>query len=94
MSTSMPSRHDILTSYRHLYRGLLHAVQFSMPARFAARDQLRDAFRKEDPSTFNKEKIDRTVEFLRLATNEAGLEHRLVKNLLRTNYERRKAYLL
>jgi hypothetical protein len=65
-----------------------------MPARFTARDQLRDAFRKEHPSTFNKEKIDRTVEFLKLATDEAGLEHRIVKNLLRTNYERRKAYLL
>lgn len=63
-----------------------------MPARFTARDQLRDAFRKEDPSTFNKEKINKTVEFLRLAANEAGLEHRIVKNLLRTNYERRMAY--
>jgi hypothetical protein len=92
MASSMASRHDILSAYRQLYRGLIHAVQFSKPARFTARDQLRDAFRKEDPSTFNRQKIDNTVEFLKLATNEAGLEHRIVKNLLRTNYERRRAY--
>lgn len=89
-----PSSHDILISYRHLYRALLHAVQFSMPARFTARDQLRDAFRKGDPTAFNQEKIDRTIQFLNLAASETGLEHRIVKNLLRTNYERRQAYLL
>lgn len=89
-----PSNHDILISYRHLYRALLHAVQFSMPARFTARDQLRDAFRKGDPTTFNQEKIDRTIQFLNLAASETGLEHRIVKNLLRTNYERRQAYIL
>jgi hypothetical protein len=94
MPMSNPTPQEVVHAYRHLYRGLLHAVQFSMPARFTARDQLRDAFRKEDPSTFNKDKIARTVEFLKLAAQETGLEHRLVKNLLRTNYERRRAYLL
>jgi hypothetical protein len=61
-----------------------------MPSRFTARDQLRDAFRKEDPSTFNQERIDRTVKFLKIAARETGLEHKLVKNLLHTAYWRRK----
>lgn len=94
MATSMPSRHEIVTAYRHLYKGLLRAVQYSRPARFDARNQLRDAFRREDPSTFNKERIDKTVEFLGLAAQEAGLEHRILKNLLRMNYERREQYRL
>jgi hypothetical protein len=62
-----------------------------MPSRFTARDQLRDAFRKEDPSTFNKKRIDRTVEFLKIAARETGLEHKLVKNLIYTAYWRRKS---
>ena len=94
MSSSKPTPREVIHAYRHLYRGLLHAVQFSMPARFTARDQLRNAFRKEDSSAFQQERIVRTIEFLRLAAQENGFEHRLVKNLLRTNYERREAYML
>jgi hypothetical protein len=94
MSSSKPTPREVIHAYRHLYRGLLHAVQFSMPARFTARDQLRNAFRKEDSSAFQRERIAQTIEFLRLAAQENGLEHRLVKNLLRTNYERREAYML
>jgi len=87
MPTASPR--EIIHAYRHLYRGLLRAVRFSKPSRYTARDQLRDAFRKEDPSTFNKVKIENTLEFLKLAGQEAGLEHRLLKNLLRINWERR-----
>ena len=87
---SNPSSLELIHAYRHLYRGLLHAVQYSMPARFVARDTLRDAFRKEDASTFNKEKIGRTIEFLGLAAQETGLEHKLVKNLLHAKYWRKQ----
>jgi hypothetical protein len=83
---STPRQQEMIYAYRNLYRGLLHAVQYSKPARYIARDQLRDAFRKEHPSSFNQEKIDRTVEFLRFAARETGLEHRVVKNLLHTAY--------
>ena len=79
-----PTSQELIHAYRHLYRGLLHAVQYSKPARFTARDQLRDAFRKGDPSSFNKGNIERTVEFLKLAAKEAGLEHRIIKNILHT----------
>lgn len=91
-SMSIPSSRELIYAYRKLYRGLLHAVQYSKPARFTARDQLRDAFRENDPSTFNRERIDRTVEFLRLAAKEKGLEHKLVKNLLYTSWSRRQVY--
>jgi hypothetical protein len=88
---STPGPQEIIYAYRHLYRGLLHAVQYSKPARYVARDQLRRAFRTEHPSSFNQEKIYRTVEFLGFAAKESGLEHRIVRNLLHTAYwEQRK----
>jgi hypothetical protein len=90
---STPSPQEIIHAYRQLYRGLLHAVQFSKPARYVARDQLRRAFRMEDPSSFNQEKIDRTVKFLGYAAKEAGLEHRIVRNLLHTAYWEQKKYI-
>jgi hypothetical protein len=89
---SIPSPQEITHAYRHLYRGLLRAVQFSKPARYVARDQLRRAFRTEDPSSFDQEKIDRTVAFLGFAAKEAGLEHRIVRNLLHTAYWENKKY--
>jgi hypothetical protein len=91
MSTPTPQR--IIHAYRNLYRGLLHAVQYSKPARYVARDQLRKAFRTEEPSSFNQEKIDRTVKFLGFAARETGLEHRIVRNLLHTAYWEKKKYI-
>lgn len=89
MGATSPS--EIINAYRYLYRGLLRAVQFSKPARYTARDQLRDAFRRDNPITFDQLKINRTLEFLRLATLEAGFEHRILKNILRMNWERRNS---
>jgi len=79
---------SVLHAYRHLYRGLLRAVQFSAPNRYTARDQLRDAFRKGDPETFDPAKITRTLEFLQGAAREKGLEHRILKSLLHTAFHR------
>jgi hypothetical protein len=90
---STPSPQEVICAYRNIYRGLLHAVQYSKPARYIARDQLRKAFRKEHPSSFNQEKIDRTVQFLRLAARERGLEHKIVRNLLHTAYWEKNGYL-
>lgn len=77
---------DLIHAYRQLYRGLLHAVQYSKPARYLARDQLRNAFRKGDPASFDQQKVTRTIEFLKYAAEEKGLEHRIVKTLLQTSY--------
>ncbi|CAJ2511812.1 Uu.00g074370.m01.CDS01 [Anthostomella pinea] len=77
----------VIHAYRHLYRGLLHAVQFSKPSRYIAQAQLRTAFREEG-ATFDTRSIARTVRFLEAATRTSGLEHSVLKNLLMTAYFR------
>ncbi|KAM0287961.1 hypothetical protein ACHAQH_000028 [Verticillium albo-atrum] len=83
------SKQDILHAYRHLYRGLLRAVQFSVKGRYTARDQLRTAFRDKN-ATFDAESIKRTIWFINSAALERGLEHKILKNLIRTAYTRNK----
>lgn len=72
----------VVHAYRHLYRHSLRAIQFSKPARYTLRDRLRLAFRKGSSTDFLPEKIENTIEFLKYATRENGLEHKIVKNLL------------
>lgn len=78
----------VIHAYRHLYRGLLHAVQFSKPARFIARDQIRAAFR-ERGAKLNPRSAARTLRFLEAAAASRDLEHNILKNLLLTSYYRR-----
>ncbi|ROT40252.1 DUF1763-domain-containing protein [Sodiomyces alkalinus F11] len=78
------SREEIIHAYRHLYRGLLHAVQFATKGRFVARDQLRRAFRDKN-ATFDREAVKRTIWFVEAAARERGLEHKILKNLIKTN---------
>ncbi|KOS22214.1 UPF0593 mitochondrial protein [Escovopsis weberi] len=78
---------SVTTAYRHLYRGLLRAVQYSSPARYVARDQLRAAFR-EPGGTLDAEGVRRTVWFLKAAGKEKGLEHRMLRNLLEVSRRR------
>jgi hypothetical protein len=80
---------EVIHAYRHLYRAALRAVQYSKPARFAARDTLREAFR-EPGASLRPEPVRRTVWFLKQAAREAGIEHRIVRNLLRTAWARRR----
>ncbi|KAF6825375.1 mitochondrial carrier protein [Colletotrichum plurivorum] len=80
---------DIRLWYRCLYRSALRAVQYSIPARFVVRDQLRAAFRN-DGGVLNKEVAQRTNWFLHAAAKERGLEHKVLKNLVRIAYERNK----
>ena len=74
------SKTEIIHAYRHLYRELLHAVRYATPARYTARDQLRRAFR--EPRKFDSHEVERMRWFLSAAAKEAGLEHRILKNLL------------
>lgn len=83
---------EVVHAYRSLLRAGLRAVQFSKPARFVVRDQLRDGFR-ERGATLDGERVRRTVLFLGAAAREAGLEHRILKNLVRVEGERRRARL-
>lgn len=76
------SHEAIVRAYRHLYRHGLRAVQFSKPARYTLRDRLRLAFRKGERDDFAPTRVENTIEFLKYATRENGLEHKIVKNLL------------
>ncbi|CAG9979395.1 unnamed protein product [Clonostachys byssicola] len=72
---------DVVHAYRHLYRGLLQAIQFSKPARYVVRAQMRQAFREEG-AALDKEAVKRTVWFMQAAARERGIEHQIVKNLI------------
>jgi hypothetical protein len=72
----------VIHAYRHLYREGLRAIQFSKPARYTLRDRLRLAFRKGSPHDFEPQRVANTLEFLRYAIKENGIEHKIVKNLL------------
>jgi hypothetical protein len=86
------TRLEAIRSYRHLYKALLKAVQYSHPARTICRDQLRDAYRNEPQSNYNPVKIARTLEFLDGAARERGMEHKILKNLLHTRYLHKMKY--
>ncbi|OAA46369.1 hypothetical protein NOR_03122 [Metarhizium rileyi] len=79
---------EMIHAYRHLYRCLLQAVQYSAPARYIARDQLRCAFRDKAGRELDAEGVRRTMWFLEAAARERGLEHTILKNLLRVRGER------
>ncbi|KAK3344057.1 hypothetical protein B0T25DRAFT_316477 [Lasiosphaeria hispida] len=84
---------ELVTAYRHLLRHSLRAVQFSKPSRYVIVDQLRAAFRdpKASAATFDRERVRRTIWFFKAATQEAGLESRILKNLVRVHWERKRA---
>ncbi|KAL7822277.1 DUF1763 domain-containing protein [Trichoderma gracile] len=76
---------DVTHAYRRLYRSLLQAVRYSAPARYVVRDQLRAAFREQQrgAAELDAEGVKRTVWFLEAAARERGLEHRILKNLVK-----------
>lgn len=90
-----PTPTTLLHAYRHLLRAALRAVQFSKPARYVVRDQIREGF--EQPprtttttATYDPERVRRTVWFLKAAAQEAGLESRILKSLVRVAWERKE----
>ncbi|KAF2739061.1 DUF1763-domain-containing protein [Polyplosphaeria fusca] len=88
------STEGIVHAYRHLYRHGLRAVHFSKPARYTLRDRLRLAFRRGSPADFSSQRIANTIDFLRHATAESGLEHIILKNLLKVWWYQDKAFRL
>lgn len=79
---------EVIHAYRHLYRAGLRAVQYSYPASTGVRNMLRQAFRAKDAQQLNGRAIKRTIWFLKNAAREAGIEHKVVKSILRVNFER------
>ncbi|KAK0674697.1 hypothetical protein QBC41DRAFT_309363 [Cercophora samala] len=87
-----PTTQELLTTYRHLYRSALQAVQYSKPARYVVRDQLRLAFRdKTNLPNYHPERIRRTIWFFHAASQSRGLEHRICKTMVRMHWERARA---
>ena len=90
---------EVVQAYRRLYRQALHAVQYSSPARYVVRRQISLTFRNGTITDFNADKVDNTIQFLVNATKERGLEHHILKNLLRVGWwdtqteKRRHEYL-
>ncbi|KZF21552.1 DUF1763-domain-containing protein [Xylona heveae TC161] len=79
---SAPTRLQLIHAYRHLWREGHRAIQFSKPSRYTLRDRLRNAFREGKATDFDERKITNTLEFLRGATSQKGVEHHIVKNLM------------
>ncbi|KAF7506749.1 hypothetical protein GJ744_011473 [Endocarpon pusillum] len=76
----------ILHAYRHLYRKALRATHRSSPAKHVIRETIRTAFRTEPAYNFSLQRVKNTEDFLKRAENEAGMEHRILKNLLHVRY--------
>ncbi|KAE8147102.1 hypothetical protein BDV25DRAFT_161140 [Aspergillus avenaceus] len=76
----------IIHAYRHLYRQGLKVVNYSTPSRYVLLRTLRSSFRSFAHRDFDPQKISNTMYFLQRATDVAGLEHRIVKNLLMVRY--------
>ena len=81
-----PNSFEVIQAYRRLYRQALHAVQYSSPARHVFRRQLNHAFRSGTRTDFDAHKINNTIAFLENATQDRGLEHRILKNLLHVRW--------
>ena len=88
--TPAPPPLEIRLAYRHIYKHLLRAVQYSKPARFVVQERVRSAFRTSDAGEYDAVRTARTLEFLDGAAKVRGLEHRILKNLMHVWWEQRK----
>lgn len=81
-------RLETLRAYRHLFRAALRAVRHSSPAKYQIRDTMRSAFRTGAVDSLDNQRVQNTLHFLRRAELYAGLEHKILQNLLHVNYWR------
>lgn len=76
----------MIHAYRHLYRQGLKAIQYSTPGRHILLKSLRNSYRSSPSEQFDPAKITNTLRFLERATEVAGMEHKILKNLLLARY--------
>ncbi|KAJ5549762.1 hypothetical protein N7535_002296 [Penicillium sp. DV-2018c] len=79
-------RRAVVHAYRHLYRQGLKAIQYSTPGRYILLKSLRESYRSSPSEEFDPAKIVNTIRFLDRATEVAGMEHKILKNLLLVRY--------
>jgi hypothetical protein len=80
------SKLEILHAYRHLLRTSLRAIQYSTPARHVLLSRLRLSFRSSPLADFEPARIANTVTFLEGAAKTTGMEHQILRNLLKVWY--------
>ncbi|KAJ5129224.1 uncharacterized protein N7515_005263 [Penicillium bovifimosum] len=83
---TMVDRRAVVHAYRHLYRQGLKAIQYSTPGRYILLKSLRKSYRSSPSEEFDPAKIANTIRFLERATEVAGMEHKILKNLLLVRY--------
>ena len=84
------SNTEIINAYRALYRAGLRAIHYSKPARYVLRNTLREAFREEPISNFSARRVENTLQFLQRAEQDTGMEHKILRNLLKARYWRQR----
>ncbi|PKY00948.1 DUF1763-domain-containing protein [Aspergillus campestris IBT 28561] len=77
---------QVIHAYRHLYRQGLKAINYSTPSRHVLLRNLRKSFRTSYRQDYDPQKIENTVRFLQRASDVAGMEHKIVKNLMIVRY--------
>ncbi|KAL2872219.1 uncharacterized protein BJX67DRAFT_102522 [Aspergillus lucknowensis] len=79
---ALVDRQAVVHAYRQLYRQGLRAVNYSTPSRHVLLQTLRSSFRALPARDFDSLRISNTLDFLRKAADTAGIEHKIVRNLL------------
>jgi len=82
MNAIAADQQSIIHAYRQLYRQGLKAVNYSTPSRHVFLATLRSSFRSLPAQDFDSRRIINTLNFLHKAANIAGIEHKIVRNLL------------
>jgi hypothetical protein len=76
----------VVQAYRHLYRQGLKVINYSTPSRHVLLRTLRLSFRSSSYHDFDPRRIANTLCFLQRAADVAGLEHKIMKNLMMVRY--------
>ncbi|KAF7595741.1 hypothetical protein BBP40_004872 [Aspergillus hancockii] len=80
------NQRGVIQAYRNLYRQGLKVINYSTPSRHVLLQTLRSSFRSSSSHDFDPRRIANTLHFLQRAADVAGLEHKIVKNLMMVRY--------
>ncbi|KAI9928512.1 hypothetical protein ASPWEDRAFT_105151 [Aspergillus wentii DTO 134E9] len=86
MTAKALDQRAVIHAYRHLYRQGLKVINYSTPSRYVLLRILRTSFSSSTPNDFDPQRIANTLHFLQRASDVAGFEHKIVKNLMMVRY--------
>jgi hypothetical protein len=84
IANASQSSTEIVSAYRALLRTSYRAVRYARPARNILRDRMRRAFRESLPEDFEAQRIRNTVQFFERAGRDTGMEHKVLKSLIKS----------